>query len=125
MEKTIWTHNIGQVARVRQRETPVKMHATDINIYSLHTKIRLISKSSLRKSEWTQLPPTNIIQSVGRFHRLTGHYTGITVAIGQNVVEGGLLRQTTNDGRLGKRAQFIFLLHVEAVNLVGETHHLS
>lgn len=69
---------------------------------------------------------TNIIlRSVRYFRRLTGHYTDITVAIGQNIVERGLLRQTPDDRRLGKRAHFLFLLCVEALHLIGKTHHLS
>ncbi len=64
-------------------------------------------------------------QSVRHFHRLTSHYTNVTVAIAQNFVERWLLRQTANDRRLGKRAYFLFLLYVEALHLIGETHQLS
>lgn len=78
---------------------------TDMNINSWHTNI--------------------VLRGVRHFHRLTGHYTDITVAIGQNIVETGLLRQTPDDRGLGKRAHFLFLLYVEALHLIRETHHLS
>lgn len=58
------------------------------------------------------------------YRRLTSHDTDITVAIGQDVVEGGLLWQAPNNGGLGKRAHFLFPLCVEALHLVGQTHHL-
>lgn len=64
-------------------------------------------------------------EASGLVRRLTGHDTNITVAIGQDIVERGLLRQTPDDWRLGEGAHFLLLLHVEALHLVGQTHHLS
>lgn len=58
------------------------------------------------------------------FHTPTGHYTNVTVAIGQNMVERRLLRQTTNRRRLGKRAHILLLFQVEVVHLIRQTHHL-
>lgn len=57
--------------------------------------------------------------------RLTRHYTNVTVAIGEEVVEGRLLWQTPDGRRLPKRAHVLPLFHVEALHLVGQTHHLA
>lgn len=59
------------------------------------------------------------------FHGFTCHDSDVTVAIGQDIVERGLLRQTPDDRRLAERAHFLFLLYVEALHLIGQTHHLS
>lgn len=73
---------------------------------------------NINTHEYKQLAHKHNSEKCQCLHRLTGHYTDITVAIGQNIVERGLLRQTANDRRLGKRAHFLFLLYVEAVHLV-------
>lgn len=70
---------------------------------------------------------TNIILRSAEVHShgLTCHDSDVTVAIGQDIIERGLLRQTPDDRRLAERANFLFLLYVEALHLIGQTHHLS
>lgn len=68
---------------------------------------------------------TVLISKLILHQTLTSHYTHITVAVGQNVVERRLLRQTTNHWRLGRGALFLFLLQMETLHLIGQTHHLS
>lgn len=68
------------------------------------------------KSEW---PTLFRKEGKKRCRRLTGHYPGVAVAVGQNIVERRLLGQTTDDGGLGKSAHFTLLLGVEGVHLVS------
>lgn len=98
----MWTHTIlGKWPRVRQRETTVRIHAeADATThFSINARRAYMVMSDI--------------------FRLTGHYTNVTVAVGEEVIERRLPCQTPGSRRLPKRAHLLLLLHVEALHLVG------
>lgn len=96
------THTrLGKWPRVRQRETTVRIHA---EAAATTTDFRINTRCA------------NMVTS--DIFRLTGHDTNVTVAVGEDVIEGRLPRHPPG-GRGFKRAHLLLLLHVEALHLVG------
>lgn len=106
----MWTHTIlGKWPRVRQRETTVRIHAEADG-----TKTTTTTTTHFRINTRC----ANMVMMSDMF-RLTGHKTNVTVAVGEEVIEGRLPGQTPGASRLPKGAHLLLLLHVEALHLVG------